>query len=361
MKKLTSLASVSFLAFLVACALPQQITRNAVIPTITETPPPTEPVLTPTPSATLKPEFIAATAEADALNKTMEPTDASFFSFCGKRYIPEWGNSSGVHIQEIATDWVGIECRSVDRAERFKRFVYRRGIKIWTIDLSDKTLFSLKDNYDISLDVEILLKNANDLYLSPSYHPITAKADAWNPATPLRYKTGLYHLGLKTGDFKSLFNLSSNPALGIAYALSPNEAYLAFSKSDEKNIFYIRDMRKGTDKKIELKADVENIGDFVWTPDSQKVIFVAGLTGWYDNLAGTFIYSYTIQTGQTAVIVHSDVQQRMPFPVLSATGKSYWRQKNFLNLISAQNGTDQWSLDIRNGYIGAVATPTPKP
>jgi hypothetical protein len=361
MKKLTGLA-IFLLTFLVACALPALPipANNSVTPTITPTPPPTKPFLTATASATLSPDSLTAQAISDAENKKLDVTDTTFFSFCNN-LIPEWGYTSGKHIKEIAPDWVVIECHSSNGSERIQKFIYKRGLKIWTITLSDVSLFQAKDKYNTSLDIELLTKGNKDVYLSPSYHLKDGTAESWNPLMALQYKTGLYRLNLEKGNFDALLDPNTTPGDEFAYAISPDETWLAFAKASEKNIFYVRDLRKGTDKKIELKSDIENIGAFVWTPDSKKVIFVAAPTGWRENKAGTFIYAYDPITSQTTVIVYSDSQQRMPFPDSSTTGKSYWLQKNFLNLISAQNGLDQWKLDIRNGYIGAAATPTPKP
>ncbi len=359
MKKLKGLA-IFLVVFLVACALPTLPSlpgKNSGTATITNTAPPTKPLLTPTPSATFSPDFLTAQAITEAENKILAATDTSFFSFCND-LVPEWGYSSGKHVKEIAPDWVALECRSSDGSERYEKFIYKRGLKIWNITLSDAALFSLKDEYILSLDMEILPKDNTNIYLSPSYRRKDGTTDAWDPLNALQYKTGLYRLNLEKGNFEALLD-----PLGVefSYAFSLDGTWLAFAKKTEKNIFYVRDLRKGTDKKIELKSDVENIGAFVWTPDSKKVFFAAAIEGWRENNAGTFIYAYDPITNQTSVIVHSDVQQRIPFPTSNANNKSYWLQKNFLNLISAQNGLDKWSLDIRNGYISAIATPTPKP
>ena len=175
-----------------------------------------------------------------------------------------------------------------------------------------------------------------------------------------RYTTGLYQLNLEIGKFEALLNPNSISDHYFSYAFSPNGRYLVFANEIEKNIFYIRDMHTGRERKFELNSKIENIGDFVWTRDGLKVIFVAGLNGWYYGKAGTSLYTFDTQTSTIDILLYDDEEQRVPFFDWSLRN-SDWLNSNMLHLISAQKSFPDWFIDIRTGYVAPMLTYTPHP
>jgi uncharacterized protein YcfL len=366
MKKKTSVALLLFV-FLVACVGQQQthIQQSAPIAIATSSLLATsvltqKPMLTPTLSRTFEPEFLTAKANTESQMRKQAATDVYFYSFCGNSLFPDWGLSRSP-VKEIAIDWAEIGCRSNDWSERYQKFIYRRGEKIWTVSLNDKTLFSLNDKYDISLKVGLWSKDGKYLYLSSSYHLRDGFIDGWSPYMIFGYATGFYRLNLETGDFEAVLNPNSISGLEFSYALSPDERYLAFASELDKNAFYIRDMRTGLDRRFELNSKIENVGDFVWTPDSKKVVFTAALQGWYDKRAGTSLYVFDIQISALDILLYNDSQQRAPF--FNSDAQSYWLRENVLYLMSAQQYdiSDEWAFDVNTRSIMLISTEAPQP
>ena len=283
----------------------------------------------------------------------IEATRSFFSSFCSE------GFTLDSTVYDKIQNWEILHCNSLSDHGRIVKFIEDKGKKVLTVSLDDKNIFSLKDNFYISLEAERISKNSS-LYLFPSYHPIGSSIDGWYPYIPFRYRTGFYRLDLQTGDFGAILNPNSFSGSDYSYALSPNEKYLIFSNRQEKNVFYLRDMITSIDKEFQLDIDIENIGDFVWTPDGANVVFVAGYKGWADNKAGTSLYIFNLQTSQINVLLDKDQQQRMPYPYES---KEYWLRENILNLVSAQyNGYwVEWAFNIDTHNIDFAPTQTPRP
>ena len=310
-------------------------------------------------TVTLEHQFLTEKAYTLAQMRKQAATDDFFYSFCGNGLFPDRGYSHSA-VKEIEVDWAEIECRTDDWSERYAKFVYKHGEKIWTISLDDKDVFALNNKFDISLSVNKWAKNGKYVYLYPSYHLRNGSIDEWGAYAIFHYQTGFYRLNIETGKFEALLNPNSISGHSFSYALSPDEKYLAFANEVEKNVLYIRDMNTGFDKKFELNTNIENIGDFVWTLDSNKVIFVGALNGWYDNKAGTSLYIFDAQTSALDVLLYNDSQQRVPVFNWSIQN-GLWIDKNTLDLIPAQDGYPDWFIDIRTSFIALVPTQTPLP
>jgi hypothetical protein len=360
MKK--NLVCVAFLLLIVlsACSGQQQAQIQPtliamVTPSLVTTSLLTEkPMLMPTPSRTFEPVFLTAEADLEAGMIKKEATNAYFQTFCGNGLFLDWGD-----IPSDLTDWRIVHCHASDFSKRYAEVIQADPRKVWTIALDNKDLFLLRDKFDISLRVERRSKDGQYLYLFPSYQLKNGFIDGWSPDMIFEYTTGFYRLNLETGDFEAILNPNSISGLEFSYTLSPDERYLAFANELDKNAFYIRDMRTGLDKRFELNSKIENVGDFVWTPDSKRVVFAAALNGWYDKKAGTSLYIFDTQTSSINVLLYNDREQRVPS--LEWDIKSYWLRENILYLISAQDGYTDWSLDIRSGFIAPVPTQTPWP
>jgi hypothetical protein len=342
------------------------VTKLRAILTNTRTPKPTKallhtltpyPTKSPTASTTFDATKTTRWASVVAGFTQSVATAEYFYSFCGKDLIADWGD-----VNRQIKEWAIVHCHSIDHTNRYAKIIRSDGGKVWTISLDNRDIFVLQDDFSILLHIERLSNNEKILYLYPLYRYDKGFIDGWYPALPFYYRDGLYRLDLETGNFSVLLNSNSFDGYSFSYSLSPDERYLAFANKREKNVFYVRDMKTELDRKFELSSTVENVGDFVWTPDSKKVIFVAGLMGWTENKAGTSLYIFDLTTSEMKVLLYNDSQQRVPFPASKIN--AYWLKDNVLNLISANTAyTDwlEWAFDIRNGFLSPVSTPTPHP
>ena len=314
------------------------------------------PTLTPNPSETHVPEIATSLVLSLAHSTEYAATAMYFYNFCGDSLVGDWG-----YLDQQLDDWTIVYCHSTDETNRYAKFIRDDGSRIWTISLHNAGFFYQEGRFAIFLEVYRISENGNDVYLYPVYHLINGFIDGWYPLLPFGYLRGFYHLNLETGAFEALLNPNTFPDPYYSYDLSPDGRYLAYASEQEKNIFNIRDMNTGSENKVVLSPDVVNVGDFVWTPDSKKVILAAGFSGWEENKAGTSLYIYDLRTTGINILLNNDSQQRVPFRNWDID--SYWLGKNLLNLVSAQySGVwNEWSLNIRTGFINLLPTPTPHP
>ena len=129
-------------------------TPNILMPTVVITPRENPPLLltptrTPTKANTLDPDFLHMKETSAASQAKIYATDVYFYGFCGDDLFPDQDGLGRSHPIEITVDWVMMRCRTEDWSERYQKFIYKKGEKIWTISLNDKDLLFLKDKYDI--------------------------------------------------------------------------------------------------------------------------------------------------------------------------------------------------------------------
>jgi WD40 repeat protein len=92
---------------------------------------------------------------------------------------------------------------------------------------------------------------------------------------------GLYRVDLKAGNVQEIL-----PNAG-AVAFSPNGQYL-IGNDYSKNIVHVYDLKNDTDKVFSFDKKYSQTGLFVWSSDSQKVIFAGALPNWEDTLLTDF-------------------------------------------------------------------------
>ena len=97
----------------------------------------------------------------------------------------------------------------------------------------------------------------------------------------------LYCLNLETGQISEVLPLGKSDWIFYSFAFSPNDKRLAYIVTDKSPVILnIRDMPTGDEQSFEFDPKYNTGGGFVWSPDSQKLIF--SITQ-YDTSIGEYI------------------------------------------------------------------------
>jgi len=84
----------------------------------------------------------------------------------------------------------------------------------------------------------------------------------------------LYRLNLETGQVSEVLPLGKSDTLYYSFAFSPNDRRLAYIVTDQSPVILnIRDMPTGEEQSFEFDPKYNTGGGFVWSPDSQKLVF----------------------------------------------------------------------------------------
>ena len=198
------------------------------------------------------------------------------------------------------------------------------------------------------------------LYLVPFTYP---GASGFNASSFFGGDSVLYRLNLGSGEFETILPESGNFS---SFALSPDDQILAYVTMDEQGVVYLRNMDTGEETAYPLDGDFVNTGAFVWTPDSNQVIFASAIEGWLENKAGISIVKITLRPNHIQVILNNDPRLLIPWTHFEDGEYEYWRENGILNLISINFGTElpyyDWAIDIRTGIVLKSSPPTtPQP
>jgi len=101
----------------------------------------------------------------------------------------------------------------------------------------------------------------------------------FNPHTdgywePFHQGIVLYRLNLETGQIGEVLPLVRSNWRYYSFAFSPNDRRLAYIVTDQSPVILnIRDMQSGDEQSFEFDPKYNTGGEFVWSPDSQKLVF----------------------------------------------------------------------------------------
>lgn len=88
------------------------------------------------------------------------------------------------------------------------------------------------------------------------------------------YKSSLARINLENGTWK-------DTGIQGVISFSPNEKYIAYSTNDSE--IRIRDLQSGEEKAYFTSDYYLYFGNFVWSPDSKRIIFAATPEQWYED------------------------------------------------------------------------------
>jgi len=159
-------------------------------------------------------------------------------------------------------EWVVVYC-SLDTIE----IVSADETKNWKV--SADTLINPGGDYFIGVNHW----SNDDAYAYISFDPHTD--GYWEP---FHQGIVLYRLNLETGQISEVLPLVRSNWRFYSFAFSPNDRRLAYIVTDQSPVVLnIRDMQTGGEQSFEFDPKYNTGGGFVWSLDSQKLVFSVGL------------------------------------------------------------------------------------
>jgi len=371
----------SFLLLLTSCNSQPVVLQTPILtqkPTLANSPIPTA-TLTFTPSSTFSPAQITATADRardiedmqfrfTAAPATLEARNVK----CKDGFVLE----QPLEILRASNDiWTLFTCSPisknndiVDYGTRYTQVTKNDLSQTWVIEHNTFD-YSIIDRQGALMVPFRWTTDNKYLYLQPRYYPGSSGGPM---STLLRdYKSDLYRINLKTGEFKLVLQKEEFDAL----ALSPNDQFLLYSQWDKPDSIHIRNMEDAKDTQVKLNEEIIASGAFIWNSENTLVVFItaygkdgANFSGY--DISSTSVFTLTLKNMHPQKILSKDT--RIFIVSDDCSNDSYWLDQNTICLDSNNHeldrGNDYFTINIRTGmvlylrpFLKATATFTPKP
>jgi WD40 repeat protein len=141
------------------------------------------------------------------------------------------------------------------------------------------------------------------------------------------YRSSLARVNLENGTWK-------DTGISGVISFSPNDKYIAYSPNDSE--IRIRDLQSGEESTYFAADYYLYFGNFVWSPDNQKIIFTATPEQWHGDGSKFSLYMIDLES-KTISNLH---ETSFPFyyPVS-------WTETNIVTLNKFEE-FEEWSLDL---------------
>jgi WD40 repeat protein len=284
-------------------------TQTIMTPSLTRTPRPTK-----TPTPTFPPTITIPVATLNAV----ATVEAFRTHMVGK--FPE--------LEEYISSCGLASCYGVDVSPDGQWIYFSDGDLLEILDINGKRVgkYSFQEISGRSDVVEGGLGGihwSNDgqyLYLSTSF------GDG-GPGPYFGYKYSLARVNLQNGTWK-------DTGISGVLSFSPNDKYIVYSTNTSE--IRIRNLQSGEENVYVTPEYYQYFGEFVWSPDSKKVIYVATPEG-FDHINNQFALFMTDLESNKTVLLYED---RMPFYY-----PAVWVENDKVSLKRDQRaGT--WTLDL---------------
>jgi WD40 repeat protein len=166
-------------------------------------------------------------------------------------------------------------------------------------------------------------KDGRYLYVAPSL-------DVDGPNLFFIDALSLSRLDLATGE---IVNLDYSK-----FEFSPDDQFIVYGKD---NLIRIRSLQSGHEREYKVPSKFERYGHFVWSPDSQKIVFAATYGEWYDGQIGFSILLIDLNNKALKVLIGDDLNY--PYP-------TEWKEKDFINL-EGLFVSKFWQFDLLNNQL----------
>lgn len=157
----------------------------------------------------------------------------------------------------------------------------------------------------------------------------------------------LYRFNIEMGAFDAEYDHTR-------FALSLDERYYAFAEGGRPYRVIVRDLNTLEQQVFSLKEKYQDVGMFKWSPDGKNLIFVAGLEGWADGIAGFSIFAYNLETRQFKLVIDKDLRQLMPVDEYGVD--DIWLDHETI-LLNELFGSKYWTLNVRTGELVSYQLP----
>jgi hypothetical protein len=244
---------ISFLLILSACG------KSTVIPTqpsLTTAIPLAMPTLTPTATSIPLPTLSSTPAPTKTLEPffvTQEALHNKFGKYC------ERGNSNRIALSPNG-QWAGLECNY-----GIIKIVHIDEKKEW--EMPYESLFG--PYYSAALFIEFAHWSIDGMYAYVSANPHTD--GYWEP---FHQAYVLYRFNLGTGQISEVLPVGKNDRIYYSFAFAPDDSILAYIETDKSPVtLTLHNRQTNTEQLIEFDPKYNTGGGFVWSPDSQKLVF----------------------------------------------------------------------------------------
>jgi hypothetical protein len=131
----------------------------------------------------------------------------------------------------------------------------------------------------------------------------------------------LYRLNLESGEISEVLPRGKSERIYYSFSFSPNDRRLAYIKTDQSPvILHIRDIQIGTEQSYEFDPKYNTGGRFVWSPDSEKVVFSIRQfdTNRYEQVA-TSIVLWEKEKSKTTILLKDHQKNLVPIEWVNDT------------------------------------------
>lgn len=221
--------------------------------------------------------------------------------------------------------WVEVICKSdsivVARVD---------GAKEWSLS-SDSLIGPYTDHF-----VYVSHWSSDGAYVYVSVNPHTD--GYWEP---LHQATDLFRLDLKSGQVSEVLK-----GKYYSFAFSPNDRRLAYMETDHSPAtLIIRDMQTGTEESFPFDSKYNTGGRFVWSDDSQKVVF--SITQYDEKIhefVATSIVIWDKERSGTAIVLKDYQSKKILIPVA-------WIDETRIALQILYQDDQTYELDLISGEL----------
>lgn len=147
------------------------------------------------------------------------------------------------------------------------------------------------------------------------------------PQAYFGYKSSLAHINLENGTWK-------DTGISGVISFSPNEKYIVYSTN--KSEIRIRNLESGEENVYFVADYYLYFGNFVWSPDSKKIIFVATPEYWDAEDTRFALYMFDLENKESSNLYESS------FPFYSPVN---WTETNKITLNNFKE-FGEWTLDL---------------
>jgi Tol biopolymer transport system component len=168
----------------------------------------------------------------------------------------------------------------------------------------------------------------------------------------------LHKLDLQTGVISEILTLPGRESLTVdqlqqisnAFAFSPDDSGLIYSSPGEKSVFHFKILKTNEERVFNLGHNYAGIGEYEWSPDGRKVVFV-GMTENYVR-DGFSLFLFKPAEGLITTVLDHDARLLVPYE---------WKNQNDVTLFSFYLDQPHYDINIASGLVKISATPLPTP
>ena len=218
------------------------------------------PAPTLTPTKTLEPYFATQQALHNKLDK-----------YC------ESGNSNRIAFSPNG-QWAGLECN-----DGSIKIINVNETKEW--ELPYESMFGPYSSADLFTEIPHWSRDGAYVFIGANPHT----DGYWEPFHTVSV---LYRFNLETGQIDEVLPAGEDNNIYYSFVFSPDDTILAYIMTDQSPVIInLRDLQTDVKQSFEFDPKYNTGGSFVWSPDSQKLVFSITQfdTGTYEYIATSIV------------------------------------------------------------------------